>query len=340
MQHCIELALKGLGSVAPNPMVGCVLVYNDQIIAEGYHQKFGDAHAEVNAINQIKDNELLKRCTLYVTLEPCAHHGKTPPCTDLIIEKKIPSVVIGCVDTYKEVSGKGIEKLKAAGIEVTVGVLEKECRELNKRFFTFHEKQRPYVILKWAQSSDGFIDAKRNIDEIAKQKKISNQYSQKLSHRWRTEEQAIMVGTNTALMDNPSLTARLHPGKNPLRIFIDKWLRIPKAYNLYDRSTPTLVITGSKKENEKNIEYLNLNFEANLLEQLLHELFKRNIQSLIVEGGESLLNSFIEANLWDEARVFISPQLLKEGVKAPVMLHKVQSLQNIQGDELLIYRNN
>ncbi len=338
INHCLGLALNGLGQVAPNPMVGCVIVANEKIIGEGYHQLYGQAHAEVNAINAVQDKELLKTATLYVNLEPCSHFGKTPPCADLIIASHIPRVVIGGVDSNSLVSGKGIEKLKNAGVIVEVGVLEQECKQLNYRFFTYHEKKRPYIILKWAQTRDGFIDASRT-EENQKALQISNADAKKLVHKWRSMEQAIMVGTNTALLDNPQLTVREVEGKNPIRITIDKWLRIPKDFHLFDGSTPTLVFTSSDAASVNNLEYIKINFELPLVPQFIDELYKRNIQSVLVEGGEQLLNSFIQANCWDEARVFVSETKIGKGVNAPVLNTDPIDHENISGDVLLIYKN-
>jgi diaminohydroxyphosphoribosylaminopyrimidine deaminase/5-amino-6-(5-phosphoribosylamino)uracil reductase len=340
MKRCIELAQKGEGKVAPNPMVGCVIVNNDKIIGEGYHEKYGEAHAEVNAINSVKDKELLKSSTLYVSLEPCAHFGKTPPCADLIIANNIPSVVIGTMDTFSEVSGKGIQKLLSAGVAVKTGILDKECRELNIRFFTFHEKQRPYIILKWAQTTDGYIDIIRNEDGQEKALKITNEASLKLSHTWRSQEQAIIVGKRTAVFDNPQLTVRNIEGKNPLRIAIDRNLTIPKNYFLLDGTTPTLIFTSSDSKQETNLEYIHLNFDEELLPQILHVLHEKNIQSLIVEGGTKLINTFIHHGIWDEARVFISSKRIDTGVNAPVLELKPEEKQDIDGDILLLYKNN
>lgn len=339
MKRCLDLAVKGLGSVAPNPMVGCVIECDGIIIGEGYHQKYGEAHAEVNAINAVENKDLLKNSTLYVNLEPCSHFGKTPPCSDLIIEHIIPRVVIGNVDTNSLVSGKGIKKLVEAGIDVKIGVLEEECKKLNKRFFTYHEKKRPYIILKWAQSADGFIDIKRDEENKGKPIQISNSDSKKLLHLWRSQEQAIMIGTNTALLDNPRLTVRDVVGKNPLRITVDKWLRIPKHYYLFDKSTPTLIFTALDEPAQPNLEFIKIDFEKAVIPQVLNELYKRNIQSIIVEGGEQLLNSFIDANLWDAARVFIADKKLMKGVNAPVLNASPVVRENISGDKLLFYLN-
>lgn len=337
MKRCLDLAVKGLGAVAPNPMVGCVIVHNGEVIGEGYHEFYGGPHAEVNAVNSVKDKSLLKHSTLYVNLEPCAHYGKTPPCADLIVENKIPYVVIGAIDTNSLVSGKGIEKLAKAGIDVKVGVLEDECKKLNKRFYTYHEKKRPYIILKWAQTADGFIDAKRNEENTSKPVQISNSDTKKLLHLWRSQEQAIMIGTNTALLDNPQLTVREVKGKNPLRITIDKWLRIPKQFYLFDKSTPTLIFTSVDQASETNLEFVKIDFEEPIIPQVMDELYKRNIQSLLVEGGELLLNSFIDSELWDAARVFIADKELKKGVNAPVLKQQPVVRENISGDKLLFY---
>jgi len=337
IKRCLDLAVKGLGQVAPNPMVGCVIVCDGEIIGEGYHEQYGQAHAEVNAVNSVKDKSLLKKSTLYVNLEPCSHFGKTPPCADLIIEHKIPYVVIGSIDSNSLVSGKGIEKLAKAGVDVKIGTLEDDCKKLNKRFFTYHEKKRPYIILKWAQTADGFIDVKRNEEGTSKPIQISNSDSKKLLHLWRSQEQAIMIGTNTALLDNPQLTVREVEGKNPLRITVDKWLRIPKQFNLFDKTTPTLIFTSVNEPSQTNLEFVQVDFEKAVIPQMLDELYKRNIQSLIVEGGENILNRFIDAGLWDSARVFISDKELGKGVTAPVMKQKPVIKENISGDKLLFY---
>jgi len=337
IKRCLDLAVKGLGQVAPNPMVGCVIVCDGEIIGEGYHEQYGQAHAEVNAVNSVKDKSLLKKSTLYVNLEPCSHFGKTPPCADLIIEHKIPYVVIGSIDSNSLVSGKGIEKLAKAGVDVKIGTLEDDCKKLNKRFFTYHEKKRPYIILKWAQTADGFIDVKRNEEGTSKPIQISNSDSKKLLHLWRSQEQAIMIGTNTALLDNPQLTVREVEGKNPLRITVDKWLRIPKQFNLFDKTTPTLIFTSVNEPSQTNLEFVQVDFEKAVIPQMLDELYKRNIQSLIVEGGENILNSFIDAGLWDSARVFISEKTLGKGVSAPIMQQQAIIKENISGDKLLFY---
>jgi len=339
MQRCIELARNGLGNVAPNPMVGCVIVSNGKIIGEGYHRKYGEAHAEVNAISSVKDKENLKTATLYVNLEPCCYHGKTPPCTDLIIRHKIPKVVIGCTDPAPKVSGKGIEQLKGAGCKVTHGILERECKELNRRFFTFNEKKRPYIMLKWAQTMDGFIAQQPPSNSPARaggellhtrpptlfgeraeaqnSNRISNELSHTLVHKWRSEEQAIMVGTNTAHIDNPQLDVREWSGKDPLRIVLDKTLRLSKGLYLFDRSIPTIVFTSCKIKSEKNLEYVNIDFKKNIIPQILEELYRREIQSIIIEGGTQLLHSFIKNEMWDEMRIFIGNKKFGNGINAP-----------------------
>jgi len=349
MQQCLQLAVKGLGHVAPNPMVGCVIVCDGKIIGEGYHQKYGEGHAEVNAINSVADKALLKRAVLYVNLEPCTHQGKTPPCANLIMEYGMPQVVIGSVDANPLVSGGGIRKLTDSGCNVTTGVMEKECRELNRRFFAFYEKKRPYILLKWAQTKDGYISSKFRVQSSELEEKlknytidwISNETSRKLVHRWRSEEQAIMVGTNTVLLDNPRLTVRDWEGNNPVRIIIDKWLRVPVHYHVYDKTVSTIVFTGVEKESESNLEFVLVDFDKDVIKQILEKLYQRQIQSIMVEGGEQILNTFIQDNLWDEARVLIADRKFGVGINAPDISGKnVTSRENIGGDELLVYRNN
>ena len=339
MQRCLQLAEKGLGYVAPNPMVGSVIVHEQKVIGEGYHQQYGQAHAEVNAVNAVVNKELLQYSTLYVNLEPCAHYGKTPPCADLIIKYKIPNVVIGSVDFNSVVNGRGIEKMIKAGINVTVGVLEEDCKLVNKRFFAYHQKKRPYIILKWAQTADGFIDRNRYVKEAGQPLQISNSGSRRLVHLWRSQEQAIMVGTNTALLDNPQLTVRECDGKNPVRVVIDKEFKIPLRYNLFDKSTPTLVFTALEGTSAHNLEFIKLDFEKAVLPAILKELHDRNIQSLFVEGGAHLINSFIGSGLWDEARVFVANEKIEEGVPAPVLNAHVNKEENCFGDKLLTFIN-
>ena len=337
MQRCLQLAANGLGNVVPNPMVGCVIVHDDKIIGEGFHANYGEAHAEVNAINSVKDKALLKDATLYVSLEPCSHFGKTPPCSDLIIESGIKKVVIACNDTNPLVAGKGIEKLKRAGVEVISGVLEKEARELNKRFFIFHEHKRPYIILKWAQTADGFIDRKRR-DESEPALQISNEHSKRLLHKWRSEEQAIMVGTNTARLDNPRLDVRLVTGENPLRIVLDKNAELSESLNLFDGLQSTLVFTSKRKAAQANVEFNTIDFEKNILQQVMNALYDNQIQSVIVEGGSKLLQNFIDENLWDEARVFISKAFIGDGVAAPKLNAEPMSIDTIESDKLYLFK--
>lgn len=334
MQRCIQLAKKGAGNVAPNPMVGAILVYNDLIIGEGFHKKYGEAHAEVNCVNSVKedDEHLIEKSILFVSLEPCAHFGKTPPCTNLIIQKKIKKVVIGCQDIFKEVSGKGIQKLNDAGIEVILGVLQKECLELNKRFFTFHQKQRPYIILKWAQSINGKIGSLKG-ERIL----ISNDYSNRVVHKWRSEEAAILVGTNTALNDNPSLTTRLWKGKNPVRIVIDKELKLPSSLKVFNNDTDTIIFNKIKNGSDSNIRFIKIDPD-NFLQFILHSLYNLNIQSVLVEGGAKTLQSFIDKGLWDETRVITNKKLIiEEGVDAPQLKEAVLEKQEKYFSDLISY---
>lgn len=339
MFRCIELARKGAGFVAPNPMVGAVLVQDDQIIGEGWHAKYGEAHAEVGAIGQAMKQGVtdFSATTIYVSLEPCAHFGKTPPCADLIIRTGIPRVVIGCRDPFEAVNGKGIEKLKAAGIEVVEGVLENECRELNKRFFTFHEKKRPYVILKWAQTADGFMAGTTNAPRLL----ISNQYSNIRVHQWRSEEAGILVGTNTALLDDPELTNRLATGPSPVRLVMDMDLRLPATLKLFNRDHKTIVFNSIKSEELANLIYYRLDKNKSLISQLMEALYQLKIQSVIVEGGRQLLDTFIQSGSWDEARVIINKDLrVGSGLPAPVLSNEVPiNREALLNDELLTWRN-
>jgi diaminohydroxyphosphoribosylaminopyrimidine deaminase / 5-amino-6-(5-phosphoribosylamino)uracil reductase len=324
MQRCLELAAKAAGYTAPNPMVGAVLVHNDRIIGEGYHQVYGAAHAEVNCIKQAEqyNSHLVAESKLYVSLEPCAHFGKTPPCADLVIEKKIKEVYIGCRDPFDQVNGKGIEKLKAAGVAVTVGVLEEACRSLNKSFFTFHERKRPYIILKWAESLD-----KRIAGTGDRRLFISNGLSNRLVHKWRAETAAILVGTNTAKLDDPALTTRLWKGKNPLRLVVDMNLRLPLSLQLFDQSVNTIVFNAMKEEEQGSIRWVMIDKAQALPLQILGFLYKNNIQSVLIEGGAKLLQSFIDGGCWDEARVITNNKLVVgNGVEAPGLRNA--SLQN------------
>lgn len=321
IKRCLQIAKNGLGTTRPNPMVGAVLVHNNTIIGEGFTSPYGKHHAEVNAINSVKDKDLIRKSILYVTLEPCSHYGKTPPCSDLIIEHNIPEVVIGCIDDNPEVAGKGIKRLQSAGCNVTVGVLEEECRWHHKRFFTFHNKKRPYIILKWAQTKDGYIAP------ISKSEKspvwITNPYSRQLVHKWRTEEQAILVGFKTVIEDNPSLTARDWEGQNPIRVVIDKDLSLSPSFKVFDENADTIVISND-----------NLNIKKPLAEQLSKILYNRDINSVIIEGGAKTLQTFIDENLWDEARIFVGNIEFQNGIKAPRLHGKSVSSTNILLDTL------
>jgi len=335
MQRCLQLAEQGRAHVSPNPMVGAVLVFDERIIGEGWHQKYGGPHAEVNCINSVAeaDRQLITQSTMYVSLEPCVHFGKTPPCADLIAENKIRHVVIGCRDSFAEVDGRGIEKLKAAGITVEAGILEKECIELNKRFFTFHEKQRPYIILKWAQSGDGFIGATGS-ERIL----ISNDITNRLVHKWRSEETAILVGTNTALLDDPSLTTRLWPGNNPVRLVLDKELKLPASLKLFDGSTKTIVFNYKKQAYGDNIIYQQLNKDEDMLLQILSSLYQQQMQSVIVEGGSKLLQSFIDAGLWDEARVITNPtMIIHEGISSPLLKNEIPDKEEMAATDIISF---
>lgn len=318
LRRCIQLAQLGAGYVSPNPMVGAVIVHNDIIIGEGYHQKYGKAHAEVNAINSVLikyDNavELLKASTIYVSLEPCAHYGKTPPCADLIIKHQIPTVVIGCRDPFSQVNGRGIEQLQQAGVNVVTGVSEQECLDLNKRFFTRVLRQRPYIILKWAQTQDGFFAR-----DDSSQFWITGPESRKLVHKWRSVEDAVLVGKKTAKIDNPQLNVREWQGRTPKRVVIDRKLELSHDLHLFDQSVETLVFNEVKTDLQDNIKYISLEDFDNFVPQyILFQLYLQDIQSVIIEGGANTLNAFIEAGLWDEARIFTGNAILTKGIKAP-----------------------
>lgn len=341
IKRCIELAKNGLGATYPNPMVGSVIVLDGVIIGEGWHQKYGEPHAEVNAINSVKDKLLLKKSTIYVSLEPCSHYGKTPPCANLIVKSKIKNVVIGIIDSNSKVSGRGVKYLKDNGCNVIVGVLEGDCYKLNKRFFTFQTKRRPFIILKWAETADGFVDKLR--DETSKNSPnwISNSYSQQFAHKMRAEEQAILVGTTTALNDNPTLNIRSWVGSNPIRIVIDRKLKIPKSYNLINGKEQTIVLTEKKpnKNFDKKIIFEEIVFVKNVPQQICNILYKHKIQSVIIEGGSQTLQSFIDENLWDEASIFVSNILFDSGLKAPKLKKTPSKIEKISNDTLKIYRN-
>jgi len=361
IKRCLELAKNGLGITRPNPMVGCVIVCNNVIIGEGYTSPFGGHHAEVNAITSVMDKGLLEKSTLYVSLEPCNHFGKTPPCSDLIVKSKISKVIVGCVDPFAEVAGKGIEKLKKHGCEVIVGVLEEECIDINKRFFTYHLKKRPYIILKWAETIDGFVSPDFSKDSVIPQnglkidnKKlkqvqidasqlqpvwITHEYSRQLVHKWRAEEQAILVGTSTVMSDNPRLDVRYWKGDDPLRLVLDSKLRIPENFHILDGHVKTIIFSSKEKEGSKDLIYKKLDFSKNIVEQINHKLYEYEIQSLIVEGGTQTIQTFIDLNLWDEARIFIGNKSFLRGVKAPIIKGEETSKMQIGLDTFKIIKN-
>ncbi|MFZ2906180.1 MAG: bifunctional diaminohydroxyphosphoribosylaminopyrimidine deaminase/5-amino-6-(5-phosphoribosylamino)uracil reductase RibD [Cyclobacteriaceae bacterium] len=331
MKRALELSVLGRGHVSPNPLVGCVIVHNNSILGEGWHKKYGGPHAEVNAIESVQDKSLLKESTLYVNLEPCSHVGKTPPCADLLIKHQLKKVVIANLDTNPIVAGEGIKKLRSAGIEVTTGILEKEGRELNKRFFTFIEKKRPFILLKWAETSDGFM-ARENYDS----KWISNEYSRQLVHKWRTEEDAVLVGTKTAFHDNPELTVRDWTGRNPVRIVLDRFLRLSDKLHVFDRSQKTICYNVLKHEEHPNLSLIRLT-EENFINHLLEDLNKQKIQSVLVEGGATTLQLFMEAGLWDEARVFVSDKGFGKGIAAPRLHGNLVGQESVFNDTLRTY---
>ncbi len=331
IKRCIELAKKTTGKTYPNPLVGAVIVHNNKIIGEGFHKKAGENHAEINAINSVENPEILPESTIYVSLEPCAHFGKTPPCSLKLKEIGFKKVVIGAMDSHDKVNGKGKKILQDAGIETISGILEKECRELNKRFFTFHEKKRPYLILKWAESNDGFID------RDFKPTKISNKLASQFVHQLRSEEHAILVGTQTALNDNPSLTTRLIDGRNPVRILLDFDMKVPRDFKIYNDEAPTLVFNQEKDADEGNVKFIKISKE-NFLEDLLQKLYENQIQSVLVEGGSRTLQTFIDANLWDEAIIIKNENLfLENGTKAPIYNFKPVEIQNFRDNKIEFY---
>jgi len=349
MQRCLQIAKNGIGTTRPNPSVGAVVVLNDEIIGEGFTSPYGGNHAEVNAIDAVKNKSLLKNATIYVTLEPCSHFGKTPPCADLIVKNQIKNVVIGCVDSNSLVAGKGIERLRNAGIHVVVGVLENECKEHHKRFFTVQNKKRPFIILKWAETNNGFIAPlnKESNHPIW----ISNQYSQQLVHKWRAEEHAILVGTNTVIADNPKLNVRNWSGNNPIRIVLDRSLRIPNSAHVFDGSVKTICFTEIRIESQEERDVISseveksqlifkqINFSKNIAQQVCEVLQEHQIQSVIIEGGTQTLQTFIDANLWDEATVFIGKNEFEKGVKSPEIKGKLIEEININNNVLKMYRN-
>ena len=337
IKRCLEISKLGIGTTRPNPSVGAVLVVDDRIIGEGFTSPYGGNHAEVNAISAVKDQTLLAIATMYVTLEPCSHFGKTPPCADLIIKSEIKKVVIGCVDSNVLVAGKGIERLQNAGCEVIVGVLEKECKAHHKRFFTFQTKKRPFIILKWAQTLDAYVAPKNRA--IQAPVWITNEASRQLVHKWRSEEQAILVGTTTVLDDNPGLDVRYWNGENPVRIVIDKELKISTNLKVYDGSVKTIFINESSTYVKGTIFFEKINFSKPIAIQICEVLFKHNIQSLIVEGGTKTIQTFIDENLWDEARVFSGQVHFNDGVNAPKFDVIPTNKENIKGDILKTYLN-
>jgi diaminohydroxyphosphoribosylaminopyrimidine deaminase/5-amino-6-(5-phosphoribosylamino)uracil reductase len=341
MFRCIELARLGMGEVAPNPMVGAVIVHEGKIIGEGFHREYGGPHAEVNAINSLVNKDLLKESTMYVSLEPCAHFGKTPPCSDLIISCQIPHVVVGSVDPFAQVTGKGIEKMKKAGIRVETGVLEKECLELNRRFFTFHQQKRPYIILKWAQTLDGYLDVDRSYPELfGKPTWISNELSRRVVHRQRTEEAAILIGTNTVMKDNPSLTVREWSGKQPVRLILDRQNRLPGHLRVKNGKVPTVIFTEKTVSSRPNLEFVRLDFRENVIAQIRQYLYEKELQSVIVEGGQRLLQSFIDQEAWDEAYIYIGHCWFGKGVRAPQFNCQPRESEMLDDTQLqCFYRN-
>lgn len=339
MRRCVQLARNGLGSTYPNPLVGSVIVSNDNIIGEGWHQRAGEAHAEVQAINSVKDKEQLKNAAIYINLEPCSHFGKTPPCSDLIIRYGIKTVIIGNTDPNPLVSGSGIQKLREAGCHVLTGVLEDECYDLNKRFFTFHIKKRPYIILKWAETLDGFIAPNPSVRKEKSPVWITNPCSLQLAHKLRSREMAILVGTTTASQDNPSLTTRHWAGKNPVRIVIDKDLKLSKELSIFNQSAETIVITQKDNIFSKGVTGIKADFSQPLAQQISAILYKEKIQSLIVEGGTKTIQNFIDENLWDEALIFTGEKTFEDGIDAPKIQGKLKLKQNILSDVLHVYEN-
>ncbi len=345
MQRCLELAANGLGTTYPNPLVGCVVVHKGRIIGEGWHRKAGEPHAEVHALESVKDKSLLKDAELYVNLEPCSHHGRTPPCADLIVRYGIPRVYIGSRDDNELVSGRGIQRLREHGIDVTTGILEESCRWLNRRFLTFHARKRPYLVLKWAESADGFIFPGPGMAGTGRPFWISNPYSRQLVHKWRTEEQAILVGRETVLQDDPSLTARDYRGEKILRLVIDREARIGRERKVFSPDSETLVFSDASAEGRIGGEGFGrispgttrvaLDFSANVPAQIMECLYGLGVQSLIVEGGAFTLDSFIRQELWDEARVFIGTPVFENGLKAPVLEEEPCRVDKIAGDRLL-----
>jgi len=339
MLRCIQLAKNGLGTTYPNPLVGSVIVRNDRIIGEGWHYKAGLPHAEVNAIKSVENKELLKEATIYVSLEPCSHFGKTPPCADLIIESGIKKVVVGSLDPNPKVAGRGIKKLMEAGCEVIVGALDGECDALNKRFFTFHQKKRPYIFLKWAETADGFISPKNETRNKKEPVWITNEFSRQLVHKMRSEEQAILVGTNTVLQDNPSLTVREWAGENSVRIVIERSLKLSQDFSVFDGTAKTIVFNEKETKTSGNLDFEKIDFSKEIPQQICEALFRKEIQSVLIEGGAKTLQTFIDANLWDEAFVFNGSICFGEGIKAPNFKGVLFSEEKIKDDTLRKFKN-
>ncbi len=336
MSRCLELAVMGMGSVSPNPMVGAVLVHDGRIIGEGYHERYGQPHAEVNCIKSVKpqDHHLISDTTIYVSLEPCSHHGKTPPCADLIIQNRIKKVVTGSHDPNPLVSGRGIARMREAGIEVIENVLQAECDFLNRRFITFHTLHRPYVVLKWAQSAEGYMAGTGDT-----QVWFSDEYSQKLSHKWRTEEDAILVGARTAIVDDPQLTSRLWPGRNPVRILVDPQLRVPETSRIFGEEAMTIIYNEINEGLEGGNIYIRLRSGENVAAQILADLYSRTIMSVIIEGGAYTLHEFIKAGLWDEARIIMTPVSIPAGIPAPAIDGRIMKEEQLVNDTLIIKMN-
>jgi diaminohydroxyphosphoribosylaminopyrimidine deaminase / 5-amino-6-(5-phosphoribosylamino)uracil reductase len=338
MHRCIQLAKSGAGYVAPNPLVGAILVHEEKIIGEGYHKEYGQAHAEVNCINSVSEKEkyLIPASTLYVSLEPCAHYGKTPPCSMRIIHERIPKVVVGCRDPFKEVAGKGIEQLQSAGVNVTVGILENDCKALNKRFLTFHTQHRPYIILKWAQTASGKIAALSD-----KRLFITNEFTNRMIHKWRSEEMGILVGTNTALLDNPELTNRLWIGKSPARLIVDMHLRLSPSLKIFNKQQPAIIFNALRHEEIEKVIYYQVTEDVSIVHQILNACYQTNIQSIIVEGGAKLLQSFIDEGLWDETRIITNEILhIENGLSAPELSnYNFSHSENIFTDRINYYYN-
>jgi diaminohydroxyphosphoribosylaminopyrimidine deaminase / 5-amino-6-(5-phosphoribosylamino)uracil reductase len=336
MKRCLQLAGMGAGHAAPNPMVGSVIVHDGTIIGEGYHRRCGEAHAEVHAIESVANKALLPQSTLYVNLEPCAHFGRTPPCADLIVKHGVRRVVIGCVDTFSQVSGKGIARMRQAGITVDVGCLEEESRFINRRFFAFHEKKRPYIILKWAQTQDGFIDILHSDESPSCGVWITNQECKRLVHRWRTEESAILAGTSTLMADNPQLNVREWVGPDPVRIVIDRYMRLPETLAVLDGSSPTIRYSTKPASHSEKYDHVQI-AEENFIPMLLADMYQRQLSSVIIEGGATLFSYFIQHQLWDEARVFIGNKWFGHGLRAPFFPYEPHRRDNINGVQLLTF---